>query len=157
MSHHSGSQHPGHHRFPRARIDPITDPGTALMLLRRMQAIPRRHETLVVLLDDAHRGFSIVTIDNTPRPDQAIDAVECFARPEIVRKNGLSALIIASDRTPDGSPDPTDTDRWFEMCEIAERVGVELVEWFLFCREVSCPRDLVGAPPRWRGPAARSA
>lgn len=118
--------------------------------------MPRRHETILVLLDDEHRGISIVTVDNTAVADQVLEAVECFTRPELVGQ-GLGALLVATDRTPTGGLEPGDADRWFEMCDLAERVGVELLEWFVFGRTISCPRDLVGAPPRWRGPDVRSA
>ena len=150
------SQPTGVHRIPRARIDPIADPATALALLRRVLAVPRRHETILVLLDDAHRGISVATVDGTDRPDRVLEVVECFTRPELV-ESGLGALVVATDRTATGGPEPGDTDRWFEMCDVADRVGVELVEWFVFGRTISCPRDLVGATPRWRGPDARSA
>lgn len=149
--------HPtGIHRIPHARVDPIVHPATALALLRRALAVPRRHETILVLLDDAHCGFSIVTVDHTERADRVLDIVECFSRPELVEA-GLGALVVATDRTATGGIEPGDADRWFEMCDLTDRVGVELVEWFVFGRSISCPRDLVGAPPRWRGPDARTA
>ena len=150
------SQPAGIHRIPRARIDPIDDPATALALFRRTLAVPRRHETVIVLLDDERRGISIVTIDDTGDADQVVGSVECFTRPELVDQ-GLGALLVATDRTTTGGLEPGDADRWFEMCDLADRVGVELLEWFVFGRTISCPRDLVGAPPRWRGPDARSA
>ncbi|TDT17576.1 hypothetical protein BDK89_3187 [Ilumatobacter fluminis] len=146
----------GIHRFPRAHIDPIVDPATALSLFRRALAVPRRHETVIVLLDDRRCGFSIVTVDGTDEPDHVLGAIECFTHPPLV-ENGLDALLVATDRTADGGTEPGDADRWFEMCDLTDQAGVELVEWFVFGRTISCPRDLVGAPPRWRGLDARSA
>ena len=35
------------------------------------------------------------------------------------------------------------------MSDIAEHVGVELLEWFVFGNAVTCPRDRLGEPPRW--------
>ncbi|MAT05377.1 MAG: hypothetical protein CL424_10095 [Acidimicrobiaceae bacterium] len=148
--------HPDPDRIPRAHIDPITDPATALSLLRRVHAVPRRPETVVILLDGAHRGTSIITVDTTDEPDQVLEVVECFTRPELF-PTGLGAVIVSSDRTAAGRLEPADADRWFEMCDLAEQTGVELVEWFVFGAVVSCPRDLAGAPPRWRKPDARSA
>jgi len=142
-------------RMPRARIDPITDAVDAFALIRRVLAIPPRPETIVVVLDDAHRGLGIMSVSGTCDPDHVLTVVECVARPDLFDGDG-AALIVASAR-PGGGPVGDDVDRWFEMCDLSEAVGLELVEWFVVGRSVSCPRDLVGAPPRWRGGAARSA
>ena len=40
-------------------------------------------------------------------------------------------------------------DRTVQMSEIAELSGVEVLEWFVIDRAVSCPRDRLGEPPRW--------
>ena len=49
----------------------------------------------------------------------------------------------------DESTVATDVDRWLEMSDIAEQVGVELIEWFVIGGDVTCPRDQLGEPPRW--------
>jgi len=155
---------PHPHRLPRARIDPIVDPSTALRLVRAAMALPPRPETIVVLLDDAHRGIAIVSVDGTPDPDQVVAVVECLAIPALVESD-LAVMIVASVRPGDGIVDG-DGDRWFEMCDVAEHSGAEIVEWFVLGRAahsgtptgaVSCPRDLVGVPPRWPTPDARPA
>lgn len=140
-------------RVPRARIDPISHPDDALALVRGVLAVPARHETVVVVLDDAHRGLGVVSVTDTDEPDAAVTVVECIAQPDLFDGEG-SALIVASVR-PGGTVTDDDIDRWFEMCDLADQVGIELVEWFVVGRSVSCPRDLVGAPPRWRGGDAR--
>ena len=150
------SEPTGIHRLPRARVDPIADPSTALALLHRILATPRRHETVLVLLDDEHRGRAIVSVDGTDRPDQVLDVIECVLRPELIESE-VGAVIVASDRTAAGGIESGDTDRWFEMCDLTERIGVELVEWFVFGAEISCPRDRLGVPARWRGPDAATA
>jgi hypothetical protein len=38
------------------------------------------------------------------------------------------------------------------MSDVAEQVGVEVLEWFVIGnsgRDVTCPRDQLGEPPRW--------
>jgi hypothetical protein len=143
------------HRIPRARIDTIACAADALALIQRVLAVPASHETIVIVLDDAHRGLGIVSVSGTSEPDQVVTVVECIARPDLFGGEG-AALVVASNR-PAGAVTADDIDRWFEMCDLSEVAGVELVEWFVIGRSVSCPRDLVGAPPRWRGGAARSA
>jgi len=146
---------PHPHRLPRARIDPIVDPTTALRLVRAAMALPPRPETVVVLLDDAHCGVAIVSVDGTADPDQVVAVVECLANPALVESD-VAAMIVASVR-PDHLLDDRDGDRWFEMCDVAEQVGIDVVEWFVVGGRVNCPRDLAGVPPRWPTPDARSA
>jgi hypothetical protein len=149
------SIHPHAHRIPRARIDPISDPATALALFRATVAVPSRAETIVALLDDAHRGLALVSVDGTTEPDHVLEVVECVTAADLYG-TGLGGLIVASVR-PAGTIDDGDADRWFELCDLADDAGVDLLEWFVLGRAVSCPRDLVGVPPRWPAPGARSA
>lgn len=149
------SIHPHAHRLPRARIDPIVDPATALALVRATAAVPARPETIVTLLDDARRGLAIVTVDGTNEPDHVLEVVECVTAADLYDA-GLGGVIVASVR-PAGTVADGDADRWFELCDLTDDAGVELLEWFVIGRSVSCPRDLVGVPPRWPAPGARSA
>ena len=140
---------PHHHRLPRAHVDPIDERAPALALLVRSLADPAVHETVVLVLDDAHRGVALVTVSGTDQPDHVIEVVEFIARPESQR-GPAAALVVASVR-PDGGIVEGDGDRWLEMCDLAEAGGLELVEWFVIGRGVSCPRDLLAVPPRWPG------
>jgi hypothetical protein len=146
---------PHHHRVPRARIDPITDADIAVQLIVGALSHPPRFESVVLVLDDAHRGVGIVSVSGTPHPDQAVEVVECLARPELFDGQG-AALVIGSSR-PNGGIVDGDLDRWLEMCDLAETSGFELVEWFVIGSTVRCPRDLTAIRPRWRGAAARPA
>lgn len=147
------SMHP--RRVPRARIDPIDTEADALALVRGVLAIPARYETIVIVLDDARRGLGVVSVSDTTDPDQVIGVVECLARPDLFDGDG-AALIVATAR-PGGTVDDGDIDRWLEICDLTDAAGVDLVEWFVVGRSISCPRDLLGAPPRWKGGDARSA
>jgi hypothetical protein len=149
------SIHPHAHRIPRARIDPISDAPTALALIRATAALPPRPETILALLDDAHRGLALVSVDGTTEPDHVLEVVECVTSAEL-HATGLGGVIVASVR-PGGSIDEGDADRWFELCDLTDDAGVELLEWFVLGRAISCPRDLVGVPPRWPAPDVRSA
>lgn len=140
---------PNPHRIPRARVDTIAGACDALALIHRVLAVPASHETIVIVLDDAHRGLGIVSVSGTFEPHQVVAVVECIAQPDLFGGEG-AALVVASAR-PCGGIDGDDVDRWFEMCDLADAAGLELVEWFVVGRSISCPRDLVGAPPRWRG------
>ncbi len=114
---------------------------------------PLCHETIVLALDEQRRGIAVVVVSGTRRPDDVLEVVECLTRP--AAPNGRTgAIIVASVRpAPEevdaGTRPDADIDRWLEMSDIAEDAGVALVEWFVIDREVRCPRDQLGEPPRW--------
>lgn len=141
------SARPFHHRFPRARIDPIDGRARALELLLASLADPPVDETVVLVLDDARCGVAVISVAGTDRPEHVIDVVEFLAHPTNV---DAAALVVASSR-PGGGIVDGDGDRWLEMCDLAETAGLELVEWFVVGAAISCPRDLWAAQPRWPG------
>ncbi len=133
-------------RLPRAGIDPIDDAATALATIAMAIDRPLRHETIVVLLDDARRGRAIVVVSGTEAPDAAIEVVECLTQTEACVDVG--AIVVCSVR-PGSDATDADIDRWLEMSEIASLAGVEVLEWFVVGRSISCPRDRLGEAPRW--------
>ena len=125
---------------------------------------PLRHETIVLLLDGARRGRTIVAVSGTHDPDAVIEVVECVTQG--IECEHLGAIVVASVRPPGavtGHADPSaldresdpdidldrDIDRWLEMSEIASLAGVEVLEWYVIGSAVRCPRDDLGEPPRW--------
>jgi len=147
-----------HHRLPRAGLDPIRTAPAALHIVSMAVHRPLRPETVAVMLDDARRGFALVVVSGTHQPDDVVEVVEYLTDPS-VHGDRLGAMIVAAVRPPevDRAVDPSDRrahehadiDRWLEMSDLAEQAGVELVEWFVIGRDVSCPRDRLGEPPRW--------
>lgn len=136
-------------RLPRAGVDPITDDGGALALLR-LAANPHRCETILVLLDDRRRGLGLVVVSDTTDADAVVDVANRLLDP-VVHDGRVAAVIVASVRTPharDGI-DLTDADRWLGLDDVAAHHGVELVEWYVLDDGVSRPRELLNAPPRW--------
>jgi len=134
------------HRLPRAGIDPIDDSDLALDFLLAMSDL-NTPETVALLLDEQRRGITILHVTGNPDPDAmflAIDTVIGSAR----TSDRAGAVILASIR-PGGSDELDDLDRWIEASEQLEMAGLELIEWFVIGRTVSCPRTLVGDPPRW--------
>lgn len=148
---------PVHRRFPRAGIDPIDDAESALLAVSMAVTHPLRHETIVVLLDDARRGIGIVAVTGTRPPDAVVGVLDTVldtvldSVPDSVLDSvpeSVGAVVLASVR-PGGAADGADIDRWLEMTDLADQHGVELLEWFVVADAVSCPRDLLGEPPRW--------
>ena len=134
------------HRFPHADRDPIDD-STARLLFESTLAIPRRPETVVVLLDHDRRGRSILNVDRTDHPDAVLEVAElsialCDGSPAV------SGALIASVR-PAGGDELDDVERWLELDERFAMAGIELIEWYVYGRSVSRPRVLIGEPQRW--------
>lgn len=133
-------------RGPRAGRDPIDDAVTAVRVLADARADPPRFETIAILLDDRRCGHCIVVVDGTDPPDRVLDVVELLA--EVGAGAGAHWLLLASVR-PDGSIEPDDLDRWLEMNALADDAGLRILDWFVMGRDLTCPRDLFGEPPRW--------
>lgn len=145
----------GAHRLPRATVDPIDSPRAALAVVDLALRRPLAAETVALVLDRDRRGRTIVVVDGTADPDSVVDVVERVAE-SIAATGRAGGLVVATSR-PGGGPEPGDEDRWLEASEIADDLGVELVEWFVIggdrptvAANATCPRDLLGEAPRWR-------
>jgi|HigsolmetaAR201D_1030396.scaffolds.fasta_scaffold23972_3 myo-inositol-hexaphosphate 3-phosphohydrolase len=141
----------GAHRVPRAgeRIDSAR---AALEVVALAMRQPPVEETLVLVLDEDRRGRAVVHVDDTTDPDAVVVVVERLSR-SMAASGMLGALVVATVR-PGGVPLLDDDDRWIEASELADEVGVELVEWFVIAgrsvwSDTWCPRDLLGEVPRW--------
>ena len=64
------------------------------------------------------------------------------------RHDDVGAVLLASVR-PGRGDELDDAERWLTLDELLGAAGVELLEWYVVGRGVSCPRVLVGEPPRW--------
>ena len=140
----------GAHRFlPRAGVDPIDDAVAALAVIRLAVHRPPTDETIVLVLDSDHRGRTVVVVDGTEEPDAVLEVVEHVAGSIAANGDG-GALVVASVR-PGGHPLDEDEDRWVEASDLAEALGVELIEWFVLDGSGGTwsPRDLIADPPRW--------
>lgn len=139
------------HRAPVERVI-VDDAGIALDVIRPSMCTPITAETIVLMLDECRRGHTIIRVNGTESPDALLEIVERFS--ETIASSGeLGALVVATIR-PDELVLPDDAERWSEAADLAEAIGVELVEWFVIGRRcglevVRCPRELVGDPPRW--------
>lgn len=136
-------------RLPRAGVDAIVHPDTALALLHAAVSAPIRDETVVVLLDHLRRGMGLVVVSGTGDPDAAVVVVDRVLAP-VVHGGTVAAAIVATVRPGRVDDELADAERWLDLDRAARRHGVELVEWFVLGDGVSRPRELLNAPPRWR-------
>ena len=136
-----------HNLPPRAGVDPISDADSAFITVSMAVGRPLRHETIALLADDARRGVALVVVNGTSRPDDVVEVLEFLTHPS-AHGGRVGSIALATVR-PGGRSDASDIDRWLEMSDLAEQSGIELLEWFVIGRDVTCPRDLLGEPPRW--------
>ena len=73
-----------------------------------------------------------------------------------IAERGRGGCMVVATVRPGGGPEPGDEDRWLEASDLADELGVELVEWFVIggdrpsvAANAVCPRDLLGEVPRW--------
>ena len=132
---------------PVAGVDPIDSPETARRLIHEVLAVPERPETVAILLDDHRRGIAVLSVDATVADDAVLDVADRLA--ELARHLTAIAGIVLVTVRPDRSTVLDDLDRWIEIDGRFDEVGVELLEWFVIGRDVSCPRTLLGQPARW--------
>jgi hypothetical protein len=142
------------HRVPRAAVDPIDGPVPALAVIALAMRRPLCHEIIALVLDGDRRGRTVVVVDGTDEPDAVLDVVERVAG-SIAASDRPGCLVVTSVR-PGGGPLDGDGDRWLEASELADDVGVDLLEWFVIggdqptvAANATCPRDLLGEAPRW--------
>jgi hypothetical protein len=147
------SQFCGAHRVPRAG-ERIESARPAIEVVALAMQHPPVAETVVLVLDEDHRGRCIVHVDGTADPDAVVMVVERLGA-SMAAVGMFGALVVATVR-PGGVPLAGDVDRWIEASELAEEAGVELLEWFVIAGDVPsvwantwCPRDLLGEVPRW--------
>lgn len=131
------------HRIPRGFIDPIESRADALAVLSL--TAPFGNDTVAILLDPERRGVGILVVTATTDPDAIFRVIDVCVH---ARYTDIGGLILATSR-PDGDMQPVDRDRWIEAAMQCDDAGVELVEWFVIGRHITCPRELAGEPARW--------
>lgn len=133
--------------------DPIHSAIDAIAVVSLVIHRPLQAETIAFLLDDGGHSDTITIISGTTEPDSVLAVAECMARAGSTAP-ALCGLVVASVRpgTVANTPAtlPGDIDRWLQIDEITESLGIELVEWFVVGPAgIDCPRDLLGDPERW--------
>ncbi len=134
----------------RSRVDHLNDPTTVLSYVAGTLADSVHPMTLALLLDRDRRVLSVLRVDNTTDHDDVFTVAEIVVG-GAAQRNDFSAVALASIRPGwrGDLGDLDDVDRWLELDDEFHLAGLELVEWFVFGRRLSLPRELVGEPPRW--------
>ena len=150
-----------HHRRHRSRMGPplppadapLRRPDDALRVILAAVDGPPRRESVVLLLDDQHRGGIVVSCRGaTSAADVSLFVpmlVDVAAGPSSFR-----AAVFATSRPGEGIvPRPDDETGFAAMRLELDRAGVTLLDWFLLDGElVASVAELTGACWRWKAP-----
>ena len=139
--------------FPRPRLDPMESwvDGLQVVLMTIDFEFRRRHQVLVVTLDDVRRAHTVTRFRDAVEPFAVVDAVAHAVESAMVEVE-TSALLVASMR-PDGGVGVDDLGYWHAIDALCDEVDIELVEWYVVGgRGVDLPRELCGVRSRWSRP-----
>jgi hypothetical protein len=137
---------------PRSNA-PLAGPDDALRVVFTALDEPRRPETIVLLLDDDHRGSVVLLVSDVGEPSEVRQLVALLV--EVARTSPtLRAVVLATSRPGGGVMPAGDDEQAFATMrhDLAE-AGVELVDWFLVDEDrAGSVAELSGACWLWRGP-----
>jgi hypothetical protein len=151
------STRPPEPRAPRAGLDPITTPASALAVVELARSRPPREEIIAFLLDARHVGTGcILDVTGVRDAQEVLDVVDVIGRSVESEASGRhhvggapQSIVIASVRREERSP-LDDIDLWQQLSDRCDEHGLTLREWFVLTPAgVSCPRELVCEPDRW--------
>src|SRR3954449_1803723 len=127
----------------------ISGPRAALEVVMLAVSQPRRPETVVLCLDHAHRGSTIIVVDHPHA--EPVEEIADFMFQLAVSARGFGALVLATVRLGRGvAVVPADELAWFELRANAEENGLELLDWFVVSDDhVVSMATFTDARPLW--------
>jgi hypothetical protein len=134
--------------LPSARLDPVDSFSEALWLMMSTIDAEPIQETVLFVLDDARCGVGVTHVESRG-PDDVVAAVDWIA--STAGSTVEAAGLIVGSVRPNGGAELGDLARWAQIAELCDEAGLELLEWIVLGSSgVTCPREVSGAPPRWR-------
>ncbi len=137
-----------HSSMPRAGLDPIRSSIDVLQVFDLQMRRPLGFETLVMFIDHAGCGKSLVSVSGTTEPDSILEVVDTMGMcvPDTA---GVTGMVVASVR-PGGRILDSDDERWIEANESLDTLGLTLYDWIIIGRSgaISMCSEL-GLESRW--------
>jgi hypothetical protein len=134
--------------LPSARLDPVDSFSEALWLMLSTIDTEPIAETVLFVLDDTRCGVGVTHVESRG-PDDVVAAVDWIA--STAGSTVEAAGLIVGSVRPNGGAELGDLARWAQIAELCDEAGLELLEWIVLGSSgVTCPREVSGAPPRWR-------
>jgi hypothetical protein len=148
-----------HQRTP-AHAQPINGRRDAVSVFSRAASEPARPQTIALLLDQELIPRTCIVVDETTDPDDVMEVARLVV--EVVEQEiAIQAVALASIRVhavgadqPAGASlderERDDVDRWLELLELFDEVGVEVLDWYvLLDGRAESLRGLAGMPSLW--------
>lgn len=119
---------------PNPNPPPVRGPVDALALVSLAAATPARAETICLLMDASRRGGTCVVVDGT-EADDVIHEIAELVIGGVADSGVVDAVVLATVRP--GRPSPTNDDhwRWFELRDLFDDAGIDLLDWFVLGEE----------------------
>ena len=135
--------------MPRAGIDHIRCAAHALAVINAQPPPPATTQITVLALDDKHRAVGLMTVADPPDRDAVVTVASLVAGAHDRTRTARDAVVLASFRPTDDAV-LSDIDRWIECSDIFDDANIDLLEWFVIGRHVTCPREFTPERARWR-------
>lgn len=135
---------------PHPAAEPLAGPEDALSVILTAASRPARAESIVLVLDHAHRGLGCIVVVGEGPIGPVAEMLDHLAATE----PHVAALVLASVRT--GPPDEAGPGRgdllaFHDLRARFDALGVDLVDWFVIVgRGASSLAELTDCQPRWR-------
>ena len=133
---------------PHPAALPLAGPEDALSVVFAAMSAPEQHETILLLLDHAHRGLGCVVVTGQGPHSAVIDLVEELA----LQESSLCAFVLASVRAGGGYlPTADDELAFHDVRARLDVIGVDLVDWFVIGqRHAASLVEITDSQTRWR-------
>lgn len=133
---------------PHSAAVPLTGPEDALSVVFAAVSEPERHETVLLLLDHAHRGLGCIVVTGRGPLSALTDVVEELA----LQEPALCGFVLATVRPGAGYlPDARDERAFHDVRTRLDVLGVDLVDWFMIGqRHAASLAELTDSQLRWR-------
>ena len=104
--------------------------------------------TLAILMEDTGFPGTCIAVDGGSHPDSVFTVSVNIT--EVCRRNPQFAGVVLASVRPEHSPDCGDIDRWFELVNDFEQIGIDLLEWFVIGPGFAVGmRAMTGCRPAW--------
>jgi hypothetical protein len=135
--------------FPAS--EPLRRPDDALRVVMAAVSHPPTPETVVLLLDDEHRGGTCLVCRGAATAPQVATLVPLLVE-TAARERSLGAAVMATRRPGQGiQPSAEDDTTFIAMRYELAVAGVELLDWFLLDDGlIASVGELMGACWLWR-------
>lgn len=135
---------------PHPAAMPLHGPEDALSVILTAASRPARPESIVLVLDHAHRGLGCIVVVGDGPIGPVAEMLDHFTASE----PQVAALVLASVRTgpeSEAGAGRGDLLAFHDLRARFDAVGVDIVDWFVVVgQHAASLAELTDSTPRWR-------